>query len=77
LKEQVGGNLRVAHCHKFSTRSQWRFQMRDYITTITEAIGATMISVGIGFVLGLGAALIAGGILIVVGSILADFGGNK
>ena len=51
--------------------------MRDYITTITEAIGATMISVGIGFVLGLGAALITGGILIVVGSILADFGGNK
>jgi len=51
--------------------------MRDYITTITEAIGAIMISVGIGFVLGLGAALIAGGILVVVGSILADFGGNK
>ena len=51
--------------------------MREKITTITEAIGATMISVGIGFVLGLGAALIAGGILVVVGSILADFGGNK
>jgi len=67
----------VALCHKFSTHSRWRFQMRDYITTITEAIGATMISVGLGFIFGLGAALISGGILIVVGSILADFGGNK
>jgi hypothetical protein len=51
--------------------------MRDQITTITELIGATMISVGLGVIFGLGAALIAGGILVVVGSILADFGGNK
>ena len=51
--------------------------MRDYITTITELIGATMISVGLGVIFGVGAALIAGGILVVVGSILADFGGNK
>jgi hypothetical protein len=51
--------------------------MRDYITTITELIGATMISVGLGVIFGLGAALIAGGILVVIGSILADFGGNK
>jgi hypothetical protein len=51
--------------------------MREQITTITEAVGATMISVGLGFIFGIGAALIAGGILILVGSILADFGGNK
>jgi uncharacterized membrane protein YkgB len=51
--------------------------MRDQITTITELIGATMISVGLGVIFGLGAALIAGGILVVIGSILADFGGNK
>lgn len=51
--------------------------MRDQITTITEAIGATMISAGLGVIFGLGAALISGGILIVIGSILADFGGNK
>lgn len=51
--------------------------MREKITTITETIGATMISVGIGVIFGIGAALITGGILIVVGSILADFGGNK
>jgi hypothetical protein len=51
--------------------------MRDYITTITEAIGATMISVGLGVIFGIGAALISGGILIVIGSVLADLGGNK
>jgi len=51
--------------------------MRDQITTITELIGASMIAVGLGIVLGLGAALIAGGILVIVGSVLADFGGNK
>jgi hypothetical protein len=51
--------------------------MRDYITTITELIGATMISVGLGIIFGFGAALISGGILIVIGSILADLGGNK
>lgn len=51
--------------------------MRDYITTATELIGATMISVGLGVIFGIGAALISGGILIVIGSILADFGGNE
>ena len=51
--------------------------MRDRITTITELIGATMISVGLGIVFGIGAALIAGGILAIVGSALADLGGNK
>jgi hypothetical protein len=51
--------------------------MRDQITTVTELIGATMISIGLGIIFGLGAALLTGGILILVGSILADFGGNK
>jgi hypothetical protein len=51
--------------------------MREQITTATEFIGASMISVGLGVIFGLGAALIAGGILILVGSILADLGGNK
>ena len=51
--------------------------MRDYFTTITELVGATMISFGLGIIFGIGAALIAGGIFILVGSILADFGGNK
>ena len=51
--------------------------MRDQVTTVTELIGATMISVGLGFIFGLGAALVAGGILILVGSVLADLGGNK
>jgi len=51
--------------------------MRDQITTIAELIGATMISVGLGVMFGVGAALVTGGILILVGSILADFGGNK
>jgi len=51
--------------------------MRDQITTITELIGATMISIGLGIIFGVGAALVAGGILVVIGSFLADFGGNK
>ena len=51
--------------------------MRDQITTITELIGATMISVGLGVIFGVGAALVTGGILILVGSVLADLGGNK
>lgn len=51
--------------------------MRDRITTITELIGAAMISVGLGFVLGLGAALISGGILVIAGSIFADMGADK
>ena len=51
--------------------------MRDQITTITELAGAAMISVGLGIIFGVGAALIAGGILVVIGSVLADMGGNK
>ena len=51
--------------------------MRDYITTIAEVVGAIMISAGIGIILGLGAALIAGGILAITASTLADLGGNK
>lgn len=51
--------------------------MRDQITTITELIGASMIAVGSGIIFGLGVAMIVGGIFIIAGSILADFGGNK
>jgi hypothetical protein len=51
--------------------------MREQITTATELIGASMISVGLGIIFGIGAALIAGGILILIGSILADLGGNE
>jgi hypothetical protein len=51
--------------------------MRDHITTAAELVGAAMISVGLGIILGLGAALIAGGILIIVASTFADLGGNK
>jgi hypothetical protein len=51
--------------------------MRDQITTATELIGAAMISVGLGIIFGLGAALIAGGFFIFIGSVLADLGGNK
>ena len=43
--------------------------MRDQITTVTELIGATMISVGLGIIFGIGAALLTGGILILIGSI--------
>jgi len=48
--------------------------MRNWVTTVSEAIGAAMISAGVGFILGVGAALICSGVLILVGSILADLG---
>ena len=51
--------------------------MRDYITTITEVLGAAMISIGLGTIFGIGAALISGGILAIAGSVLADMGDNK
>ena len=51
--------------------------MRDQITTATELVGAAMVSVGLGIILGVGAAIIAGGFFILIGSVLADFGGNK
>ena len=44
--------------------------MREYITTLGEVIGATSLSVGVGLCFGLGAGLIAAGVLILTGSIL-------
>jgi hypothetical protein len=41
------------------------------ITTTIEVLGAISISVGVGFCFGLGAALIAAGVLLLVGSYLA------
>jgi len=64
-------------CHKFSTPGQWRNSMREIITTLAQVAGASMIAVGVGVILGLGSALIAGGILVIVGSILVDMGGSK
>lgn len=51
--------------------------MREIITTLAQVAGASMIAVGVGVILGFGAALIAGGILVIVGSILVDMGGSK
>jgi hypothetical protein len=51
--------------------------MREIITTLAQVAGASMIAVGVGVILGLGSALIAGGILVIVGSILVDMGGSK
>lgn len=47
--------------------------MREIITTSAEVSGAVLIAVGIGIILGLGAALIAAGILAIAG---AYFGSN-
>jgi hypothetical protein len=51
--------------------------MREIITTLAQVAGASMIAVGVGVILGFGAALIAGGMLVIVGSILVDMGGSK
>lgn len=54
--------------------------MREKISTAVEVAGALSISIGVGVILGIGSALIAGGILAIVGSVLADFagfGGNE
>lgn len=51
--------------------------MREIITTLAQVAGASMIAVGVGVILGFGSALIAGGILVIVGSILVDMGGSK
>ena len=48
--------------------------MFGLITTIIEAIGALCIAVGVGICFGLGAGLIAGGILAIAGSYLASVG---
>ena len=46
--------------------------MFDIITTAVDIAGASLLAVGIGICFGVGAALIAGGILILVGSFLAQ-----
>ena len=48
--------------------------MFGLITTMIEAIGALSISIGVGLCFGLGAGLIAGGILAIAGSYLATVG---
>jgi len=45
------------------------------ITTFIEVAGAILISTGIGICFGTGAALIAGGILMITGSVLASRAG--
>ena len=51
--------------------------MFDIITTAVDIAGASLLAVGIGICFGVGAALIAGGILAITASTLADLGGNK
>lgn len=46
------------------------FLNKDRVTTLADLLGATLISVGIGLLAGIGAALIAAGVLILVGSYL-------
>lgn len=48
--------------------------MFGIITTIIETVGAILISVGIGICFGIGAGLIAAGILTIAGSFLASQG---
>ena len=48
--------------------------MFGLITTIIEATGALLITIGIGLCFGLGAALIVGGALLIAGSYLASRG---
>ena len=48
--------------------------MFGIITTIIEIVGATLIAVGIGVLFGIGAACIAAGALMLIGSYLATSG---
>ena len=45
--------------------------MREIITSIVEIIGAGLITLGIGYILGKGAAFIVAGIFVIAGSYLA------
>jgi len=47
------------------------------ITTITETVGALLIAVGVGICFGVGAALITGGALILLGSYLATISSER
>jgi hypothetical protein len=47
------------------------------ITTITETVGALLIAVGVGICFGVGAALITGGVLILLGSYLATISSER
>jgi len=51
-----------------------RFRVFGIITTIIEIVGAALIAVGIGVLFGVGAACIAAGALMLVGSYLATSG---
>lgn len=45
--------------------------MREKVTTFAEILGATLIAVGVGIILGVGASLIVAGVLLCAGSYLA------
>jgi hypothetical protein len=47
------------------------------ITTITETIGALLITIGVGICFGIGAALIVGGSLTLIGSYLATISSER
>lgn len=51
--------------------------MFGLITTITETVGALLIAVGVGICFGIGAALITGGALILLGSYLATISSER
>jgi hypothetical protein len=54
-----------------------RFRVFGLITTITETVGALLIAVGVGICFGIGAALITGGALILLGSYLATISSER
>lgn len=51
--------------------------MVNLISTFVEIAGAIAIAVGVGLCFGLGAGLIAGGILTIAGSYLANLGATE
>lgn len=44
--------------------------MREIITSIAEVVGASLITLGIGFIFGKGAAFVVAGIFVIAGSYL-------
>ena len=54
-----------------------RFQVFGLISTIIEIAGAIAIAVGVGICFGIGAGLIAGGVLAIAGSYLATQGATE
>lgn len=51
--------------------------MQNLISTIIEIAGAISIALGIGICFGIGAGLIAGGVLAIAGSYLANLGATE